>query len=121
MTSNLHHTLQSLQHILSRSDGDIGSIVLNKRLPHHTSFHDKGVPLGPVVAEQARSVKVLTDGFGERSGVVGQKVDVGGLVTAQLLLPSLDGELVVDGDNVDVRDSFRLELGGVGDVSWDLG
>lgn len=46
-----------------------------------------------------------------RVGVVGEEVDVLGLVGAQLLLPGRHRELVVDADHVDALDTLLGELG----------
>lgn len=112
--------LDGLKKVLSSRHSNVRSLVLNESLPHNAALNHERVTLGTVVAEQTASVKVLADGLGEGASVVGKEVDVGSLVTAELLLPGLHGELVVDGDNVDVVDALGLEFVGVLDVAWNL-
>lgn len=116
-----HSSLDSLENVLSGSNSNIRSILLNKCLSNNTSLYDKSVPLGPVAAQQSGSVKVLTNSLGECTSVIGQEVDVSGGAATKLLLPSINGELIIDGNNVDVLDSLGLEFGGVLDVAWNLG
>lgn len=112
--------LDSLEHVLGRSDGDIRSVVLNESLANDAALNNESVTLRPVTTEESGSVKVLTDSLGESTSVIGEEVDVGSAVAAELLLPGVDGELVVHGDDVDVLNALGLELGGVLDVAWNL-
>ena len=112
--------LDSLEHVLSAGDGDVGSLVLDESLANDAALDDKRVSLGAVAAEQASSVKVLADGLGEGASVVGEEVDVRGAAAAELLLPGVNSELVVDGNDEDVLDALGLELGRALDVAWHL-
>lgn len=95
--------------MVGSSDLDIGSSLLNEELRYGVVLDDGNVSLTPGVAQQTSGVKAQTDGIGEGTSVIGQEVDIG-LLRLQLLLPRLSGESVVDGNDVDVLDSFGREL-----------
>lgn len=95
-------------------------MTLDKELADDTALDDESVSLRAVVAEQSSGVKALTDSLGKSTSVVSKEVNVGGRGAAELLLPSIDGELVIDGNNVDVLDTLGLEFLGLLNVAGNL-
>ncbi len=112
--------LDGLKNVLSSSHGNAGSLVLDEGLPHNAALDNKSVTLGTVVAEQTAGVKVLTDGLGKGTGVVGEEVTLGALSPPSFSFQALTVNWSFDGDNVDVVDALGLELVGVLDVAGDL-
>lgn len=78
------------------------SILARQKVTHKTIGFPctYNVSLRAGVSEQARCVKGKAKGVGECSSVVSDEVNVS-VLGAELLLPGLDSEEVVDSDDVD--------------------
>lgn len=113
-------SVQSLEDVGGRSLLDIRRGVLNKDALDGVVLDNSNVSLRSEPSEQARSIETETSSLGEGASVVGQEVNVLGVLGTELLLPSLSREGVVDSDDVDVLDTLLLELLPVLDVAWDV-
>lgn len=112
--------VQSLQEVVSASDLDVRSGILDEDALDGVVLSDSYVTLRSWSTKESASIEQKTNSSSEGGGVICQEVDLG-VLGSELLLPCLGGECVVDCHDVDVLDSLCCELFGILNVAWDVG
>lgn len=117
---SIHYSepLQRSKRLGRRRDRDLGWVWLHLHALDHAVIDHQGEALRPVRAQQAAGIKGEPEGGGVLPRCVRQEVHLG--ILAELLLPRIHDECVVDGNDVDAGDARGSELAVVRDVGGQV-